>query len=369
MAASARVRNFLAPFVEKEDLLKALFFNAEESPVAFTQPNTVWNLLKEWNVAGVKKKDVEDFYRAHAAELQKIKPARKRFDRLWTFAYGLNDCWQCDLLDWKKGPHVRFILTKIDVFSRQVNAKIISSKNGEVVTAAFEKILEEDGVPSRVQTDKGKEFFNQHFGRLLDTKDVKHYFVHSKMKAALVERFNRSLRSVLQAYFENKPKTPIKTALANAVRGFNSRSHSFTGFAPDDINQENHGLVLQKMLQDRNEMASAAPKVNFKLKEGDRVRVATHPEQFQKEAKGTFTQEVFVISRRFVRHPHVNIPLYKIKDLLGKPVEGIHYEPELQKVSSPQGDKVNPKIIKRDRRSGRVLVKYPDYPADYQEWI
>lgn len=147
MAATSRVARFLQPFVEKEDLLNALFFNAEKSPVAFTQPDTVWNFVKEWNVVGLKRKDVFDFFKSRASELQKIKPRRKRFPRLWTFAYGLNDRWQCDLLDWKRGPHVRFILTKIDLFSKKANAKVISSKSGPVVTEAFKEILREK-VPS-----------------------------------------------------------------------------------------------------------------------------------------------------------------------------------------------------------------------------
>lgn len=369
MAATSRVARFLQPFVEKEDLLNALFFNAEKSPVAFTQPDTVWNFVKEWNVVGLKRKDVFDFFKSRASELQKIKPRRKRFPRLWTFAYGLNDRWQCDLLDWKRGPHVRFILTKIDLFSKKANAKVISSKSGPVVTEAFKEILREDGFPQRLQTDQGKEFFNKHFVRVLKDAGITHYFVHSKMKASVVERFNRTLRSALKGYLERFPKTPIKTAVANVVRGFNSRPHSSTTFAPDDINSENHGLVLQKIMEDRDEMAKAAPPAKFGLKSGDRVRVATHPNQFGKEAEGTFSREVFVVEKSFVRHPHPEIALYRLKDLLGRPLEGIHYEPELQKVSSPQGDKTDPIIIKRDKRSGRKLVKYKDYPEDFEEWI
>lgn len=369
MAAGEKAVRRLAPFVEKNDLLNALFFNAEKSPVAFTQPNTVWNFVKEWNVWGLKKKDVWDFFHAHAPELQKIRPKRQQFERLWTFAYGLNDRWQCDLLDWKRGPHVRFILTKIDVFSRKVNAKVISSKGGAVVARAFKEILGEDGIPKRLQTDQGKEFFNRDFARVLKDLDIRHYFVHSAMKAAVVERFNRTLRSTLKALFERFPQTSIKIAVAQAVKGFNARIHSVTQMAPDDINQENHGLVLQTIMSHRDDMAQSAPDTRFRLKVGDRVRIATHPNQFDKGAAGTFTREVFVITHSFTRYPHKNIPIYKVKDLLGRPVQGIHYEPQLQKASSPQGDKVNPIVIRRHKPSGRKLVRYPDYPKDFEEWI
>lgn len=369
-----KVRRFLAPHVTKEDLLSALFFNAEESPVAFTQPNTVWNFLKYWDVSGIQKKDVEEFYRRRASELQTRRPVRKRFDRHYTWAWGLNDRWQLDLLQKEKKSSGRygnfaFILTKIDVFSRKVNAKAITSKSGPVVVKAFQEILQEDGVPRYVQTDQGKEFFNEHFARVLRDKGIKHYFVHSDTKAAVVERFNRTLRGVFNAYREYSPKVPFKTALARVIEGFNSRPHSSTGYAPNDITQHNHGFILQDMMKHRDAMAEAAPKPKFSFRVGDRVRVANHPNQFNKEAAGTFSREVYVIQERRVRYPHLNIPIYKLEDLVGRPLEGIHYEAQLQKVLPPLGDKHNPRVIKKDPKTGRKLVKYPEYPNDYQEWI
>lgn len=366
---SERVQSVLDPSTTKEDLLNALFFNVEQSPVAFQQPNTVWKLLKEWNVRDLKRKDVDRFYRKHAAELQYVRPRRTKFDRLWTFAMGLNHTWQADLLDWKRGAHVRYILTKIDVFSRQANARVLSDKSGPVVARALMEIIEEDGKPNFLHTDQGREFFNQHVDREMTTLGVKQYFVHSDVKASIVERFNRTLRNTLNPLFRRNPRANIKESLSDVIRAFNARTNSYHGYAPADITLHNHGAILQNVLQHRDDMAKSAPKVKYKFKVGDRVLVAYHPTQFRKEAAGTFKEEVFVISSRGTRRAQPNIPVYKLKDLLERPLDGIHYTAQLQKVDPPRGDKINPKVKRIDRRTGRKLVTYPGFPKDFEEWI
>ena len=363
------MESVLDPSTSKDDLLNALFFNVEQSPVAFQQPNTVWKLLKEWNVKGLKKKDVDSFYRRNAAELQYVRPRRKKFDRLWTFAMGLNHTWQADLMEWKRGLHVRYILTKIDVFSRQVNAKVLSNKSGPVVARALMEIIEEDGKPTYLHTDQGKEFFNQHVDREMTTLGVKQYFVHSDVKASVVERFNRTLRNTLNPLFRRNPQANIKESLSDVIRAYNARTHSYHRYAPADITLDNHGAILQNVLQNREDMAKSPPEPRYAFKVGDRVLVAYHPSQFRKEGAGTFGEEIFVVVSRGTRRSQPHIPVYKLQDRLKRPLDGIHYTAQLQKVDPPRGDKVDPIVKRIDKRTGKKLVTYPGFPKDFEEWI
>ena len=62
--------------------------------------------------------------------LDLIRSRRLKHPRLQYKSYGLNHQWQLDLVDLhavgrQKGN--RFLLTKIDVFSRQADAKLLSS--------------------------------------------------------------------------------------------------------------------------------------------------------------------------------------------------------------------------------------------------
>ena len=48
--------------------------------------------------------------------------------------------------------------------------------------------------PQRLQTDKGKEFFNTEVSAYLRAQGVSHFASESDKKAAIVERFNRTLK-------------------------------------------------------------------------------------------------------------------------------------------------------------------------------
>ena len=88
------------------------------------------------------------------------------------FVHGPNLLWQADLVDLQRGGY-RFVLTVIDVFSQKADAEPITTKSGSKVTDAFQKIGKRWGeYPVRLQTDKGKEFFNRFFQNFMKNKGI-----------------------------------------------------------------------------------------------------------------------------------------------------------------------------------------------------
>ena len=80
----------------------------------------------------------------------------------------------------------------------------VRTKTGRNVTEAFEKILE-DGKPNMVQSDKGTEFLNSTFQSMLQRHNIKFYTSENEdLKAAVVERFNRTLKTKMFRYFTYK---------------------------------------------------------------------------------------------------------------------------------------------------------------------
>ena len=74
----------------------------------------------------------------------------------------MNERWQADLADMTSKPgndgtdHILFVM---DIFSRRVWARAIRGATAEVVTTAFQSILEEAGTkPVELNTDGGPEF-------------------------------------------------------------------------------------------------------------------------------------------------------------------------------------------------------------------
>ena len=55
-----------------------------------------------------------------------------------------------------------------------------------------------------LQTDAGKEFYNQTFQTLMKTQEIHPFSTHGDAKASIVERFNRTLKSKLYRYFDSR---------------------------------------------------------------------------------------------------------------------------------------------------------------------
>ena len=55
-----------------------------------------------------------------------------------------------------------------------------------------------------LQTDAGKEFYNQTFQTLMKTQEIHPFSTHGDAKASSVERFNRTLKSKLYRYFDSR---------------------------------------------------------------------------------------------------------------------------------------------------------------------
>ena len=58
--------------------------------------------------------------------------------------------------------------------------------------------------PKLAQFDDGKEFYNVGVKTLLEEHNIKYFSTNSDKKAAVVERFNRTLKTAMWKYFYSK---------------------------------------------------------------------------------------------------------------------------------------------------------------------
>ena len=135
------------------------------------------------------------------------KPTIKKFKRRKTFVPNIDDTWQVDLVDVvnlknkKYSQFYSFILTCIDVFSKYAWAIPIKTKSANETADAINNIfLNSKRKPRRVYSDRGKEFLGA-FAQTLKKNDIQQMFTKSKFKAAVVERFNRTLKEKMFRYF------------------------------------------------------------------------------------------------------------------------------------------------------------------------
>ena len=82
-----------------------------------------------------------------------------------------------------------------------------------------------------------------------------------------------------------------------------------------------------------------------------------------KEYTPNWTEEVFTVDKIQYTNPTTN----KIRDLNNEEIKGSFYEPELLKAKK---DVLRiQKVIKRDNKSKKALIKWKGYSDDFNSWI
>jgi transposase InsO family protein len=300
------------------------------------------------------------------------KPLRRRITRCRTLVYGIDEQWQADLVDmreWQReNEGYNYLLTCIDIFSKYAWVRPIKTKSGEAVNEAFADIFAVGNrIPTKLQTDKGKEFLNRRVQTLFKNYGVKHFYTENETKAAVVERFNRTLKSKMWRYFTESGNHRYIDALENLVEVYNNTKHRTTGYPPINVTAEKEGEIWHRMYK-----PFVAATHNFKFAVAEQVRLSKFKWPFEKGYMSNWTDEVFLVAKRWKK---VNRCLYKVVDMTGEEVSGSFYEEELQAVDKRLSEDTFEieRILERRRHSDgsvkEVLVKWKGWPDKFNSWV
>ena len=260
----------------------------------------------------------------------------------------------------------KFLLFCIESLSKYLWVIPLQSKSAETVLEAFKFILKgSKRNPLAVQSDEGTEFVNQYFRTFLKNRNIKFYYTYNaESKASIVERVQRTMKNKMWRYFTHNNTYRYIDVLADLVYSYNSTYHRSIKTKPALVNRQNAQHVWNILYQDLN----AVPPIHYTFKLKDRVRILTKKRSpFQKGYESNWSEEVFEITKRIPRHPHV----YEITDLMGEKIEGTFYEQELQKVLVEQDLFIVEKILKTRKRKNHpreYLIKWRGWPAKFQSW-
>ena len=138
------------------------------------------------------------------------KPAWRKYKRNKTYVAGIDAQWQADLADMQglasQNDGMRYIQTVIDVFSKYACSEPVRSKDAGSVADALKQVLHQarPRKPKRLQTDKGKQFFNSTFAALMRRHGISHFASESDQKAAVVERFIRTIKTRIYTFLSDR---------------------------------------------------------------------------------------------------------------------------------------------------------------------
>ncbi|KAL4083635.1 hypothetical protein QTP88_028951 [Uroleucon formosanum] len=203
------------------------------------------------------------------------KPVRKKFPTRRIFTKGIDDLWAADLVimrnysDENKG--YSYIITVIDTFSKFSWALELKKKDGINVSEAFEKIIKQaisqnHQAPKLLHADKGLEFENKHFKKVLQKYGIKMYHTQNEEKLSIIERFNRTLNSKMRLHFEVTNSKKWIKILKSLIYEYNFKDiHRSIGMRPCEVNKSNEDVVFHKLFSTKNK-----PKLKIKFSVGDR---------------------------------------------------------------------------------------------------
>ena len=195
------------------------------------------------------------------------KPSKKNYVFNKTDVYHIDDIWSLDILDLKdygveNNRRYRYVLVTIDNFSKFGWTVPLKNKNAQTIKDSFENILiSSRRKPDLIETDRGKEFYNNLFQDFLTKNNIKLYSRNSSFGAVFAERFNRTIRDLIKKstirdlikkiVFEEGDAKWIDI-LPTITKQYNNRVHSSTKLSPKDASlKKNEGFVYRNLLDKR----------------------------------------------------------------------------------------------------------------------
>jgi transposase InsO family protein len=302
------------------------------------------------------------------------RPLRHRYPTRSYRTNGLDDIWQIDLLEMiqmiRKG--FKYILTVIDIFSKYAFALPVRTKTGLEISKALTKLLTNNRGkqrrPRKIQADQGKEFYNKSVSLVLQKYSIHLYSVYSKYKCALVERFNRTLRSKLNRYFTYTGRKVWYDKLQCIIDTYNNTPHSaLFKHTPASVNRLNEADLWLKMYSNNNNNNNSISTKSL-LQIGKFCRIAREKSVLKKNFSQNWSDEVFVIVGIDTKH----LPtMYILQDLHGETIRGKFYKQELQIIAhKPRVYRVE-KILKTKGKGAtkQYYVKWHGIGSSENSWI
>ena len=353
-----------------KDYLENIYFD-HHHPGAFAGPYKLYQILKHVGKPTSYNNVKKWLQKQDAFTL--LQPVKYRFKRKAIITKGIDDLWDVDLADVSNlATHnngIHYLLVAIDVFSKHLWVEPLFNKDHDSVLTAFKSIFNSTPRrPSRLRSDKGKEFTNRWVKQYLKKQGIYVYTTKNETKANYAERVIRTLKGLMYRYFIHRQTYRYMDILPYIVSNYNHRPHTtLKGLSPSEVYKGNEAKLWKQMYIDTLKLPKK--KKTFRFKVNDQVRISHLKYVFQRDYQQKWTEEVFIVTQR-IKQQGVN--LYLLKDFADEPIDGYFYEEELQKVTKDKDTLFRvEKILKTRTRRGQKehFVKWMGWPKKFNSWI
>ena len=239
------------------------------------------------------------------------KPPKPNYATNKTDVYHIDDIWSLDILDLKDyGPEnnrgYRYVLVVIDNFRKYGWTIPLKTKNAQTIKDSFENILiNSKRKPNLIETDRGKEFYNNIFQDFLNKNNIKHYSRNSSYGAVFAERFNRTIRDLLKKIVFEQGDANWIDILPTITKENNNRIHSSTKLTPIQGSLKKIEVCVYKNILNKRK------KIKPKFQINDLVRTADLRKTFSKGDTTNWSYKLYKITEMI----NDTIPNYRLDNL------------------------------------------------------
>lgn len=192
----------------------------------------------------------------------------------------------------------------------------------------------------------------------MEEHSINHYSTFSNLKASIVERVIRTLKTKMWVQFSYQGSYKWLDILENIVSDYNNTRHTVTGLAPNKVTKKNEKEILTRAFSPVKTIDPTKPK----FKTQDFVRISKYRDAFQKGYTPNWSNEIFKIDKVRQTNPRV----YLLTDADGEEIQGTFYGSELQKVAYPDIYLVE-KVLKT--KGNMAYVKWLGFSNRHNSWI
>ena len=351
---------------EKQKILDEIY-NDPRHPAGLSTPNTLYKYVKDH---GITRPEVKEYLRSK--DSYTLHKQTRRGKRRRIVVDDIDEQWELDLSDLpalvEENDGYRYILCCVDVLSKYAWVLSLKRKTGPVLLEALKKVIQDSGrKPKIIRVDKGGEFVNKDMEEYCRNNGIQIYLAQNEVKAAIVERFQKTLKGYMWRYFTKNNTRRYVDKLQDFAYAYNHRVHRSIKHRPADVNASNVDEVRAILYPKKDQKKHrSGTKERYRFAVGDAVRISKLKGIFEKGYAQNWSEEIFTVLRRYNR----GVPLYTIKDSNNEPLRGRFYEFELQKVTPPEYYIVEEIIKTRGKGEKKeFFVKWRGYPASANSWI
>ena len=224
------------------------------------------------------KKDSIKFFidEIYSKPTKKIYPTNKilynDIDEDWSFVLA-------DFSDYKTSNNkgFRYNFLKIGKFSNCLWAIPLKKKNSQTITQEFSTIISTSKrSPVNLESDRGADFYNSIFQKLLKSKSIQLYSRFTDKGPSVAERVVKTIRNLIKKQVFGKRTANWLSELLSVVKNYNNTIHHSTKMKPIDASLKKNEKEIYSNLQDKRK------RFNPKIKLAQLIRTADFRKVFSR---------------------------------------------------------------------------------------